>query len=260
MTFSPFYKKKNIFDPHSSQPFKISRSKIELYCDCPRCFYFETKLGISRPPMLPFTLNNAVDSLLKNEFDSFRKKREPHPLMKIYGINALPFHHPDLEKWRENFKGIQFLDAKHQFLIFGAVDDIWVTPQQELIIVDYKATSKESPITKSEELYPAYKRQMEIYQWLFEKAGFKVFPTGYFVYCNGIKNKEAFKRHLEFSVHVIPYQGSKNWIEPVLDEISLLLKSNTTPREMPNCPYCHYALAISQQLDPALNPETQPQT
>lgn len=30
-------------------------------------------------------------------------------MMKEYGVDAIPFDHPDLDAWRENFKGIQFL-------------------------------------------------------------------------------------------------------------------------------------------------------
>ena len=30
--------------------FKISRSKIELYFNCPTCFYKDAKLGLRKPP------------------------------------------------------------------------------------------------------------------------------------------------------------------------------------------------------------------
>ena len=36
------------------------------------------------------------------------------------------------------------------------------------------------------------KRQMEIYQWLLRKNGFKVSDTGYFVYANGITDARSF--------------------------------------------------------------------
>ena len=37
-----------------------------------------------------------------------------------------------------------------------------------------------------------YKKQIEFYQWLLRGNGFKVSDTGYFVYCNGLKNKDVF--------------------------------------------------------------------
>jgi hypothetical protein len=243
------FKKRNRFDPEQKTPYKLSRSKIELFCDCPRCFYFDCRLGISRPPMLPFTLNNAVDQLLKNEFDTFREKKEPHPLMKIHSLDAIPYTHPKLNEWRENFKGIEFHYTPANFLITGAIDDIWITPKEELIIVDYKATSKEALITKPSDLHPAYKRQMEIYQWLFKNNGFNVHESGMFVYCNGLKKKPYFKRHLEFDVNLIPYSGNHNWIEEALTQIYETLYSLKAPLPSDKCEYCKYADNINKYFN-----------
>lgn len=32
---------KNLFDPKSKTPFKLSRSKIDLFLNCPRYFYLD---------------------------------------------------------------------------------------------------------------------------------------------------------------------------------------------------------------------------
>jgi len=40
---------KKLFDPKSDKPFALSRSKVELFMDCPRCFYLDRRLGIARP-------------------------------------------------------------------------------------------------------------------------------------------------------------------------------------------------------------------
>ena len=122
-----FTPKKSKFNPTSTSPFKLSRSKIELFIECPRCFYLDVKLGISRPPMLPFTLNNAVDELLKREFDQFRKAKKVHPLLSIHKIDATLFDHHSLDEWRENFKGITFHHTPTNFLVSGAIDDLWLT-------------------------------------------------------------------------------------------------------------------------------------
>ena len=60
---------RNLYDPNDSQPFRLSRSKLELFLECPRCFYLDRVRGIGRPPGFPFNLNSAVDTLLKKEFD-----------------------------------------------------------------------------------------------------------------------------------------------------------------------------------------------
>src|SRR5208283_1962828 len=89
---------KNLYNPHSSEPFKLSRSKIDLFSQCPRCFYFDRKLGVDRPPGFPFALNSAVDALLKQEFDIYRANGRKHPLIEKYGVDAQPVPHKDLDK------------------------------------------------------------------------------------------------------------------------------------------------------------------
>ncbi|MEK7163268.1 MAG: PD-(D/E)XK nuclease family protein [Patescibacteria group bacterium] len=221
---------------------KLSRSKLDLFAECPRCFYLDNKLGVSRPKGPSFTLNIAVDALLKKEFDIHRTKKTAHPLMEKYGIDAVPFSHEKLNEWRENFKGIQYVHPETGMTLSGAIDDVWVNPQNELIIVDYKATAKDGKIeTLSDSGWDRqYKRQMEVYQWLFRRAGFKVSDTGYFVYVNGRKDKKAFDGKLEFDITLIAHRGDDSWVRDAVINAKKCLDSEDLPRESPACEYCAY--------------------
>ncbi len=117
---------RNRFDPLAPAPFRLSRSKLENFIRCARCFYLDRRLGIDPPPMPPFTLNTAVDHLWKKEFDRYRALGQPHPLMTAHAIDAVPFSHPDLDTWRNNFQGVRVLHEPTNLLIQGAVDDLWV--------------------------------------------------------------------------------------------------------------------------------------
>jgi len=77
-----------------------------------------------------------------------------------------------------------------------------------LMVVDYKATSSDVKPTLDAEYRQAYKRQMEIYQWLLRQNGFKVSDTGYFVYANGRKDLDSFDNKLEFEVDLLSYEGN----------------------------------------------------
>jgi CRISPR/Cas system-associated exonuclease Cas4 (RecB family) len=245
-TYNPPKPQKYLYDPNSKSPFKISRSSIDLYCSCPKCFYLDKRLGIAQPPGYPFTLNSAVDYLLKKEFDILRKKQEAHPLMKKFSIDAIPFAHKDLNVWRENFKGITYLDPHTNLIIGGAIDDIWINKKtKELHIVDYKSTSKNGEVNLDADWQDSYKRQMEIYQWLFRKNGFQVADIGYFVYCNGITDTEKFDAKLEFEIKIIPYTGDTSWIELKLKEIKKTLESNNPPKASSDCDYCKYREAVN---------------
>ena len=137
---------KNVFDPASKEPFLLSRSKLDSFLNCRRCFYLDRRLGVAQPPGYPFSLNSAVDALLKKEFDIHRTEKSPHPLFATYGIDALPFQHEKMQEWRDARRGVQYLHEPSNFLVSGAIDDIWVNPQGELHVVDYKATSKNGEV------------------------------------------------------------------------------------------------------------------
>ena len=245
-----YYKRtRGLYDPQSKKPFKISRSKIDLFLQCPKCFYLDRKLGTPRPKGFPFNLNSAVDGLLKKEFDIHRAKGSKHPLLEEYGLDAIPFKHEKIDEWRENFVGVQYLHEPTNFLVFGAIDDVWINPQGELLVVDYKATSKNGKITLDADWQIVYKRQMEIYQWLLRKNGFKVSETGYFVYCNGKRDLEAFDKKIEFDVYLIPYKGrDDSWIDKTLMDIKECLDSEEIPESGHECEHCAYVDEVQKTI------------
>lgn len=246
---SKFYnprRSRNLFDPQSEIPFRLSRSKLDLFLNCPRCFYLDRRLGIGQPPGPPFTLNSAVDKLLKKEFDVHRINGTSHPLLKNYGLNFIPFKHKDIEKWRDALGGgVEYLHKPTNFLITGGIDDVWTNQKGELIVVDYKATVTDKEINLDDEWKIVYKRQMEIYQWLFRKNGFKVSDTGYFVYCNGDADKKAFDGKLEFSVKLIPYEGNDGWVEKAIFNAHECLMGDIPPCGV-DCDFCSYNREISK--------------
>jgi len=239
-------RKRNLFDPHSKSSFRLSRSKIDLYVNCPRCFYLDRRLGIARPPGYPFSLNSAVDALLKKEFDIHRANNTPHPLMKEYGVDAVPFSHEKMEEWRDSLRrGITVPIEGTSVIVTGGVDDVWQDKDGKLIIVDYKATSKSGEVSLDAQWQDGYKRQMEIYQWLFRKNGFNVSKVGYFVYCNGDSDKEAFDARLEFSIKLIPYEGEDGWVEGTIRNAINCLVQDIIPGSGEDCDYCMYRKAAS---------------
>src|SRR3989344_217422 len=162
----------NLYKPGAKEAFNVSRSKIALYLECPQCFWLDRRLGISRPETFPLNLNNAVDHLLKVEFDVLREQKQPHRLMMFHRIDAIPFWHPDLHIWRDDNKRVGAF-AFHQptnFNIHGMIDDIWIDNKtHELYIVDYKSTSTDYKISLDSDYRLGYKQQMEVYQWIFKK-------------------------------------------------------------------------------------------
>lgn len=246
---SQYYNSKrirNVFDPVSPEPFNISRSKIDLFRDCPRCLYLDRRLGVAHPPGFPFNLNSAVDTLLKKEFDIHRAKKKRHPLMEAYGIKAVPYQHKQLNEWRDPFRGVRHHHKQTNLIVSGGLDDVWVNAKEELIVVDYKATAKEGTVNIDAPWQVSYKRQLEVYQWLLRHNGFKVSDTGYFVYANGRTDRQAFDGKLEFDVVILPYVGNDSWVDQTLQDIRACLVAEELPEASDDCDWCCYRTSVGE--------------
>ncbi len=229
---------------------RLSRSKIDLFIECPRCFYLDNKLGTARPRGPSFTLNIAVDELFKKEFDVHRKAETKHPIMNENNLDVIPFAHKDMDAWRDNFVGVAFFHAETGLTVSGAVDDIWVKPDGSLVVIDYKATSKEGEIdTLADSSWEdQYRRQIGVYQWLLQKNGFTVDPVGYFVYANADSSLESFNNVLQFKTTLVPCEGDTAWIEPVLHDIKKCLEEKDIPPRGEGCEFCPYREACGKKL------------
>jgi hypothetical protein len=155
-----------------------------------------------------------------------------------------------MDEWRDSLRGgIVHKHAPTGFTVCGGVDDVWVNPKGELIIVDYKATSKDQKITElDQDWHSGYKRQMEVYQWLFRQNGFKVSDLGYFVYANAGRDKAAFDGLLEFEVTLVPHKGDDSWVEGTLLDIKACLDGEALPDAASDCDYCRYREAVGKKL------------
>ncbi|HET7059769.1 MAG TPA: PD-(D/E)XK nuclease family protein [Candidatus Saccharimonadales bacterium] len=234
------------YQPGQSEPYKVSRSRIELFMQCPRCFWLGERLKIKRPSGPPFNINKTIDELYKKEFDVHRVAGTPHPIMADNQVKAVPYQHKDLDTWRHNFTGVTALHQPTNLHVFGAIDDVWVNDDGELIVVDYKATSKAAGVGIDSDWQISYKRQLEVYQWLLRQNSFKVSNTGYFVYTNARIDVDGFDDQLEFTTKLIPYEGSDKWVEPTLGKMKKCLDADDMP-PVGNaamggpCDFCEYA-------------------
>lgn len=245
------YERSKPYQPGQTAPFKVSRSKIELFKQCPRCFWLDVRLKITRPSSPPFNINKTIDELYKKEFDRYRASGQPHPIMTDNNVKAIPYAHKDLDTWRYNFTGVATLHEATNLHVFGAVDDVWVNPAGELIVVDYKATSKDREVGIDSGWQISYKRQMEVYQWLLRQNGFDVSNTGYFVYTNARMDMDGFNDRLEFKTKLIPYTGNDSWVPKTLEQMKTVMDSDDMPPVGDHimggpCEACTYARARTE--------------
>ena len=238
----PIVRERQRYVVDSDQPFKISRTKIELFYNCPRCFYKNIKLGLREPSSPGWAINSAVDSLLKKEMDFCRKEDRPHAVFKENNLNIKPFKHEDIEMLQNSRKGIQFLDKEHNFLLYGGVDDIMINENDKLVVIDFKATAKKSDIISAKNVYgngASYKRQLEIYSWLLQQNGFDVSSTGYLMYYNGDASKPYLGQEMYFRRTLVPFELDTEWIAPMISKMHECLQLDKMPSEY-ECDECLY--------------------
>lgn len=244
-----------IFNPQSCDPFQLSRNKIELFFECPRCFYDSVRREHSRPSTPGFVVNNAIDELVKSRFDFFRELQQPDPLMTGAGIPGVPFKHHDLKMWRDWRTGLRFVDPKTNFQVMGALDDVWDTQGEGLCVLDTKAGDDAKDALVGSHYWDCYKRQMDIYSWLLEQSGHKVNPMSYFLWAQAVCKKRgdgdeillrlhSNKLLVSFKLSVVPYRVSTGWIGDKLVQIRECLTSDKAPRPSRGCKYCRFRRRI----------------
>ena len=243
------FRKNNTYKYESGKTFKLSRSGIDSFVNCQRCFYLNKVGNIKNIGMPAFSLNSAHDELMKKELDISREKAEAHPYMDNLDRNLIPLQHKNMEEWRNNRKGITYHHKKTNLIITGSVDDVWIdTDSNELVIVEYKSTSTQSEIDLNDGTpwKEQYKRQIDIYQWLFKMNGFPVADDSVFLYSNGLKTSRKFNDVMKFKTYVLEYKGSTEWVEEKIHEIKKVLDGKYIPEIKEECETCSYIVSVKE--------------
>ncbi len=208
----------------------LSPNSLNLYLECQTCFWLDKKMGIKRPPPYPYALNSAVDTLLKEEFDAYRKRNEPHPMLADNNIKARLFQNQRLlDQWRDNFQGIRYFDKDLQATLFGAVDDILEFNGGKLAPLDYKSTG-----SKVANVYDRFQIQLDAYTFLLEKNGYKTSRKGYLAFYVVDKDK-GFVDRLPFRKELHEIETNPSDIYEIFKDAVSVLKSNTPPQHSQDC-------------------------
>jgi hypothetical protein len=247
---------------------RISQTEIESFIRCPRCAVRSVKHRVPKSPLapfapfcedlreifrqfyafqdgsvlrVPFTLSDAVGGLLKSEFDAYRQRGVPHPLMAEAGIEAVPFRHPELERWRDApRRGIEHELPELGVTVEGGVDDVWRSRDGSLHVVDCKATPEDGRVSLDAERQKEYRRRVEINQWLLRRNGFQVSDTAYLVRTTAGRELVGCADRLLFSTVIVTQVGDDSWVRGAIEELVSALGSPTPPGPGNDCDVCHF--------------------
>lgn len=232
---------------------QLSRTKVELFCECPRCFWLNVRKGVRRVSGPSFSLNIAVDALVKREMEIYREAGTIPPAMQRAGLTLVPYKDARMPDWTHNFTGVRWTDPETGWTLYGAIDDLWLDIVAKMLHpADCKATAKaEDPTTET--LYPHYGRQQEIYTFLLRQQNlpFPVSDRHYFYYLNGDKKRADFGEALHFKTLIVPRDGNDGWVLETFRAAVACATSDAVPAAGGECEWCAYrAQAAAMVLGP----------
>ena len=213
-------------------PYKFSPSSLSLLKECPRCFWLHFNKGVKRPDSIFPSLPSGMDRILKIHFDSFRDKGElPPELVKLKGNYKLFDNAELLAVWRNNFKGIEWLD-KDGNLFRGAVDNI-LQKGKKLIVLDYK--TRGFPL--KEDTHHHYQDQMNIYNLLLRKNKHKTENYAYLLFYH--PNKVDSDGDVLFNTDLVKMKVDVKNAESIFKNALDVLKAEM-PSSAEECGFCEW--------------------
>jgi hypothetical protein len=211
---------------------QLSPNSLNLFLECPNCFWLDKKMGVKRPPAYPYVLNSAFDALLKEEFDTYRAQNIPHPLLLENNIKAHLFGNQKLlNQWRNNLAGLRYFDQSLGATLFGAVDDILEFDDGKISPLDYKSTG-----TSTANIYDRFQLQLDTYAFLLEKNGFHTNGRGYMVFYVVDKSR-GFIDKLPFRKEIMEVEANSSDIYEIFKDAVEVLGESFPPPHSSDCKF-----------------------
>lgn len=212
--------------------FVLSPTALNLFEDCPRCFYLERAKNQPRPQG-PFpSLPNGIDEAIKEYFDYYRSKQELPPLLdgQLEGQLATQ---QEVNHWRS---GIGFNIPHKQGRLWGKLDEALRLPDGSVVPVDYK-TRGYPPKT---DLIKPYQNQLDCYGLLLKEQGESVGSVGYLIYYYPQKNSGAdLHAAIPFEVEIKPVTIDPERARQLLHN-ALDLLAGKEPAHRQECKFCQW--------------------
>lgn len=209
---------------------KLSPTSLNLFLDCPRCFWLYVNKGIKRPSIPVATITTGLDRVIKEYFNLYRAKEILPPLLenKVPGklIRNLP------KKGR-----FEFIEHKIDATLGGYLDDCLDLGDNFYAALDHKTRG-----SKPENTHRAHQFQMDVYTFLLEQSGFPTRKIAYLIYY--IPKAVASGKTIEFEVIASQIKTDPERAKTVFyDAVSILKKSIPSPHQ--DCDFCKWTATLN---------------
>lgn len=212
-------------------------SGLNLFKECPRCFWLHHHENIKRPQG-PFpSLPGGMDLVIKDYFDQYRGSLPPELVGKVDGTlmedNAL------MNIWRNWRTGLAYNDPTLNAELFGALDECLVI-DGKYAPLDYK-TRGSPPHPGDSERY--YQTQLDTYSLMLRANGYPVADHGYLVYYFPKKVERDGVVH--FTVYPVRMGLDANRARNLFEKAVACLR-DTAPRAHTGCIFCDWVTRLAE--------------
>ena len=210
---------------------RLSPSSLNLFLECPRCFWLDKNKGIKRPRDIFPSLPGGMDSVIKKYFDSYRLNSDMPPEIKGKITGVLFSDIATLEKWRNWRKSeLCYEDRESRAILVGALDDCLVE-DDFYIPLDYKTRGYEL----KEDPRRYYQNQLDCYCLMLEYSGFRTKGLAYLLYYwpEEVEQNGVVRFHVEPIRIKTNIESAKKTVKNAAKLLSLPM-----PKSNPDCEYC----------------------
>jgi CRISPR/Cas system-associated exonuclease Cas4 (RecB family) len=217
------------------KPIKISPSSLNLYLECPRCFWLQLNEGLKRPEQPSSTLPMGIDLTLKAYFDHWRKKGGVPPILKGKLPGKLLSDQALIAKFRS--RSFEWYDKKVDAYFTGILDDALDLEDGIIVPLDNK-TRGFPPL----EPHIAHLTQMSAYTLLLRENGFKTKNLAYLIYWFFNHKSFDLESPMHFNVTVEEVNTKPDEVLALFEEAAKMLREPMPPRSA-DCAFCAYRKA-----------------
>jgi len=214
------------------QTYKLSPSTLNIFLECPRCFWLDKIKGIKRPRGIFPSLPGGMDAVIKKYFDGFRLNGSMPPEVQSKVPGKLFSDITTLEKWRNwRRSDLRYEDKSSNATLIGALDDCLVE-NGCYIPLDYK--TRGSQLKDDPRKY--YQNQLDCYCLMLESCGFRTKGLAYLLYYwpQEVRQDSIVKFHVE----PIRIETNIESAKRVVQDAARLL-SGPMPKPGTSCEYCN---------------------
>ena len=225
---------------------KLSPSSLNIFLECPRCFWLQMNRRIKRPRGIFPSLPGGMDLVIKDYFDKYRIKDELPPEIKGR-VEGKLFNNLDLlKRWRSwRTTDLRYEDKSLNVILSGALDDCLVDGDY-YIPLDYKTRGSEPKGDPAK----YYQNQLDCYCLILESKGYPTKGIAYLLYYYPRVVEED--GIVKFEVQPIKIETNIKTAQRTVKNAIKLLSEKDMPQPGPNCEYCNWLNKRNQPIQGSL--------